>query len=63
MACGNQVSDKTPHDYFADATGGESTDATAFESECDNQALCWIKQHPVAAIAIALAVGLLLGRR
>lgn len=32
-------------------------------SDCDNEILCWIRQHPIAAIGIALALGLLLGRR
>ena len=66
MACGNDYTiaggASTPQQSFDQATG-EYYDQSYDASDCNNELLCWIKNHPIAAIGIALAVGLLLGRR
>lgn len=48
----------SPAESYADSVGDYSA-----PSDCDNEILCWIRQHPIASIGIALAIGLLLGRR
>ena len=65
MPCGSVYSfsgdsTPTPVQSFVDAT---SDYASPDYSDCPNEFVCWIKNHPVAAIAIAVGIGLLLGRR
>lgn len=56
-------------DYVADNAStpsqsySQSVGDVIVPDDCNNEILCWIRNHPVAAIGIALAVGLLLGRR
>jgi ElaB/YqjD/DUF883 family membrane-anchored ribosome-binding protein len=64
MACGTQVvqdvsTPQTPQQYFDDAVDYSALNP----GDCDNEILCWVKQHPIAALAIAAGIGLLLGRR
>lgn len=61
MACSvRSIDQSSPSALFAQSVGDQIDFPDCGEKY---EIICWIKRHPIAAVAIAAGIGILLGRR